>query len=1023
MSCSRGVKTVAGVLCAGMVLAVLPLLPNMREIVNADELISYEPELPGKVFRSVENHEYSVTNNLLTQWSEHANIEFTFENTGSETIHDWNFTFDFNYSIENPYNCYIIEHEDNLYTIGNIDWNQDIRPGSSVTIGFTAASDDGNDITDMPSFYLLNTETESSSDISYKYEEYSNWGSGFSGAIIFTNDSDSQLRDWNVTFSSNKSITQADSCVFSINDDGTYTVTNDGNNQNLGSNQEYRIGIQGGENDPESSLELSSISATRTVLAIELNEDSDDNGVLDVLETDFEGTIEAPVTPTATPEVTDTPTPTATETPTATVTPEVTDMPTPTEVPTVTATPTATATPTPVISVTPTNTATVTPTAMPTDYPEDIDWETDSDSDGLPDDLEDYYGTDKNDKDSDDDGVSDLYEIMLETDPLIPDDNGKADLDSDGLTNAKESELGTNPLSKDSDSDDLSDGEEVNVYGTDPTEYDTDGDGIGDGEEISIGKNPLAASDKEVRVLQTISKEISNSDDPAIVSVDIEMATMGNIEYVVDVDDMYNVDMYSTDVYGRVGSPLEFSSIEEFDTTTVTIHYDETKLGDTEEENLGILWYDEESGFYIIQEQAVVDPEKDTITVDLEHFSTYVIVDLLKWLDPILPDYEKNLFVGHYRDGGMWWEGHIPTLDDYESGEFNWWKVMNGVPAKCIILMRLFGDTEEDHRNYTLITMDFIFDWLIADPTDNDEDGVYDFFEMYGVLGTNKHLYHSDAGVSDSDFDGLLDGEELGELKIFGNHEGETVTNSSVNVKGYTPKTKGSFAVYANLRTNPKSNDWDDDGATDDVDATPRKMNGPINYILYSSTDSLLVETASGYKYYFDYEKKLCAECICIDIVSWSQVQEFFSKMENEYDFKKGTFTDYVAYTNVENLIIVAHGTKDSMGLTFVEGTDTAIHINDLSDLVGSIDVDIKTVDLQVCYLGKKCDDSRYFAAEFLCSSHVSEVYGCWGECSYSPERHASMAWGGIWRFRRGTNGKLNIDGGIWFYPVMWRID
>lgn len=75
---------------------------------------------------------------------------------------------------------------------------------------------------------------------------------------------------------------------------------------------------------------------------------------------------------------------------------------------------------------------------------------------------------------------------------------------------------------------------------------------------------------------------------------------------------------------------------------------------------------------------------------------------------------------------------------------------------------------------------------------------------MYGVLGTNKHLYHSDAGVSDSDSDGLLDGEELGELKVFGNHEGETVTNSSVNVKGYTPKTKGSFAVYANLRTNPR---------------------------------------------------------------------------------------------------------------------------------------------------------------------------------------------------------------------------
>jgi hypothetical protein len=42
-----------------------------------------------------------------------------------------------------PYNCMVLEHEGALYTIANNDWNQDIRPGDTVTIGFTTSSDDG----------------------------------------------------------------------------------------------------------------------------------------------------------------------------------------------------------------------------------------------------------------------------------------------------------------------------------------------------------------------------------------------------------------------------------------------------------------------------------------------------------------------------------------------------------------------------------------------------------------------------------------------------------------------------------------------------------------------------------------------------------------------------------------------------------------------------------------------------------------------------------------------------------------
>ena len=60
------------------------------------------------------------------------------------------------------------------------------------------------------------------------------------------------------------------------------------------------------------------------------------------------------------------------------------------------------------------------------------------------------------------------------------------DTTDDGLTDIEEAELGTNPELADSDSDGISDGEEVEL-GTNPLAFDTDGDGYSDGEELTRG--------------------------------------------------------------------------------------------------------------------------------------------------------------------------------------------------------------------------------------------------------------------------------------------------------------------------------------------------------------------------------------------------------------------------------------------------------------------------------------------------------------------------------------------------------
>ena len=119
----------------------------------------------------------------------------------------------------------------------------------------------------------------------------------------------------------------------------------------------------------------------------------------------------------------------------------------------------------------------------------------DSDSDGLTDVEENRAGTLINNPDSDGDGLIDTFEVRGRLDPL---DNGTVDIvngpngdpDGDGLTNLQEQMLGTNPTRADTDGDGLRDDVEA-VHSTNPANPDTDGDGLPDGFEVNGNLDPL----------------------------------------------------------------------------------------------------------------------------------------------------------------------------------------------------------------------------------------------------------------------------------------------------------------------------------------------------------------------------------------------------------------------------------------------------------------------------------------------------------------------------------------------------
>lgn len=116
----------------------------------------------------------------------------------------------------------------------------------------------------------------------------------------------------------------------------------------------------------------------------------------------------------------------------------------------------------------------------------------DPDGDGLTNDEELAAGTNFSDPDSDDDGLSDGFEVGGGLDPL--DGSGPqgaaGDPDDDGLDNLAERNGGCNPTAPDTDGDGLRDDVERSLQ-TLCANPDTDGDGLPDGFEVDGGLDPL----------------------------------------------------------------------------------------------------------------------------------------------------------------------------------------------------------------------------------------------------------------------------------------------------------------------------------------------------------------------------------------------------------------------------------------------------------------------------------------------------------------------------------------------------
>jgi hypothetical protein len=228
----------------------------------------------------------------------------------------------------------------------------------------------------------------------------------------------------------------------------------------------------------------------------------------------------------------------------------------------------------------------------------------DSDNDGLSDgDEVNVYGTDPTNFDSDNDGLSDGEEVLIYgTDPT------NSDSDNDGLSDGEEVLIyGTDPANLDSDNDGLSDFDEVNTQNTDPNNNDSDNDGLSDGDEVltyNTDPNNLdsdfdgLSDGEEVNTFNTNPNDDDSDNDGCLDGADNAPLLAPEIE----VDEV------------TVGTNFGFASLNQIITKTFTI----TNTG---VDNLSVLTInssDPQFAIFNFTPNSTVNGNSGTLTFDIE---------------------------------------------------------------------------------------------------------------------------------------------------------------------------------------------------------------------------------------------------------------------------------------------------------------------------------------------------------------------------------------------------------------------
>jgi len=415
----------------------------------------------------------------------------------------------------------------------------------------------------------------------------------------------------------------------------------------------------------------------------------------------------------------------------------------------------------------------------------------DSDGDGLTDDLETLLGTDPNDLDTDDDGISDGDEDANHN-GIVDDDETdprKVDTDDDGIQDGTEVGI-TEPIA-DPDGEGPLLGTDTEVFipdadpitTTDPLNPDTDGDGVPDGEEdknhngrVDPGEtNPRDPPDIfGIDIGNTWTYLGTHQEYPYAVEKDVvalDQTTFPTATYIVETRENGTLDI---EWYEKTPGELRLWGLR----GTVAGYYDTYEFSD----GLVVAWDPIEVG----------DHKESFATVWAQgaQHNVSLTADVLA-KEPVALSFD-TLQVYKLRYMRRVWSPYIDATDTF----YHW-------------IVPYIGSVKyEDDQGYLEELTSFsIGGGTITQETDADADGLKDYQELI-VYNTNwQDEDTDDDGMPDgwevqyglnpldpSDADGDLDGDGLTNLEEYQAGTNPTVFNT--HVSDFDGDGKTDIAIY-----------------------------------------------------------------------------------------------------------------------------------------------------------------------------------------------------------------------------------
>ena len=355
---------------------------------------------------------YEITYQITNKWQDGYNVNVLVKNTGDDAIEDWYIAIPQTEKITSIWNGEINERTADKYVVGSKDYNYVIRPNEVINFGYTVegAFEKMPESFDFTESILL----ECNDDYTVEYKEDVNWGTGFTGNITITNNSNNVINGWELSFDMPAQINNIWCATIKDNSQNTYTVKSQSFNRDIEPGKSVTFGVSGVPTmvkneisnavlysrfmeNVEEEVSDEDIDEYMEKIDEEAKKDVDSDGISDYMEhffgldpdkadTDDDGlTDEMEITKTGTDG-----------------------------------------------------------TLADTDGDGIMDGDEDSDEDGLTNFEEIALGTDNNMQDSDADGIMDGDEVnVYGTNPLDP------DTDKDGVNDGQELELGGNPAAED----------------------------------------------------------------------------------------------------------------------------------------------------------------------------------------------------------------------------------------------------------------------------------------------------------------------------------------------------------------------------------------------------------------------------------------------------------------------------------------------------------------------------------------------------------------------------------------------